>query len=109
MDNPMKLVIAIINDDDAPIILDSMREAGFFATKLSSSGGFLRLGNTTIICGVEADKVDDLLQIIREEGSSRSQVAPVVPTFFEALQAPVKVPVGGATIFVLDVEQFHKL
>ena len=106
--NKMKLVVAIINDDDAPIILDTMREAGFFATKISSSGGFLRLGNSTIICGVEESKIEELIQIIKEEGSSRTQVAPVVPNFFEALQAPVKVNVGGATIFVLDVDQFIK-
>lgn len=105
----MKLIVAIVNDDDAPIIMDSLREAGFSVTKLSSSGGFLRLGNTTLICGVEDDKVQLLVDVIEQEGKSRTQIAPVTPTFFEALQAPVEVTVGGATIFVLDVAQFIKI
>jgi len=105
----MKLIIAIVNDDDAPIITDSLRDAGFSVTKLSSSGGFLKLGNTTLISGVEDEKVKDLINIIEREGRSRTQIAPVTPSFFEALQAPVEVTVGGATVFVLDVDQFVKL
>lgn len=105
----MKLVVAIVNDDDAPIIMDSLREEGFSVTKLSSSGGFLRLGNTTLISGVEEDKLPKLVSVIEQEGKSRTQIAPVTPTFFEALQAPVEVTVGGATIFVLEVDQFIKI
>ena len=105
----MKLAVAIVNDDDAGVIIDSLREEGFAVTKLSSTGGFLRLGNTTLISGVDDDKVKQLVAIIEREGRSRTQVAPATPSFFEALQAPVEVTVGGTTIFVLDVDQFIKV
>jgi len=105
----MKLVVAIVNDDDAPIIIDSLREARFSVTKLASSGGFLRIGNTTLISGVEDDKVDELIKIIEKEGKSRTQLAPITPGFFKAVQVPIEVNVGGATIFVLDVETFVKV
>lgn len=105
----MKLVVAIVNDDDAPVIMDSLREEGFSITKLSSSGGFLRLGNTTLISGVEDENLQKFISVIENEGKSRTQIAPVTPTFFEALQAPVEVTVGGAIMFVLNVDQFIKI
>lgn len=105
----MKLVVAIVNDDDAPIIMDSLRDAGFSVTKLASSGGFLKLGNTTLISGIEDSKIPAFLEVMEREGKSRTQLAPATPSFFEALQAPVEVMVGGATIFVLNVEQFVKI
>ncbi|MCL1936615.1 MAG: cyclic-di-AMP receptor [Defluviitaleaceae bacterium] len=102
----LKLVIAIVHDDDAGVIMDNLRESGFSVTKLASSGGFLRIGNTTILSGVEEERLEELLKIIKENGSSRTQIAPSTPSFFEALQAPVKITLGGATIFVLDVDKF---
>lgn len=105
----MKLVIAIIQDEDSITIMNLLSKKGFFVTKLSSSGGFLRLGNTTLLCGVEDDKVKEVISIIEEEGKSRTQLAPISPGFFKPMQAPVEVTVGGATVFVLDVEDFIKV
>jgi len=105
----MKLIVAIVHDDDAQMLMDSLRENRFSVTKLASSGGFLRLGNTTLICGVDDDKVDDLVKIIEQEAKSRTQLAPIAPGLFKTVQVPIEVKVGGATIFVLDVDQFIKL
>lgn len=105
----MKLIVAIVHDDDSLTITNLLSKNGFSVTKLSSSGGFLRLGNTTLICGVEDDKVKDVIKVIEDEGKSRTQLAPISPGFFKAMQAPVEVTLGGATIFVLDVQDFIKV
>ena len=107
----MKLVIAIVNNDDCHTVLDEITREGFSATKLSTSGGFLRAGNATLLIGVEEDKLEHLLEIIGKFCSKRKQVVQTQPTFNADffVSVPVEVSVGGATVFVLDVEQFHKL
>lgn len=108
----MKLIIAIINSDDSHSVLNEITKAGFYATKLSTAGGFLKTGNLTLLMGVEDDKVDDLLEIIRSTCSKRQEMVPIMPTYATAEMVnsiPVNITVGGATVFVLDVDQFHKM
>ena len=107
----MKLLIAVINSDDSHVVLDEITKAGFYATKLSTTGGFLRSGNLTLLMGVEDDKVDELLEILRAHCRKREELTPVVPTYTSGLvnAIPVKITVGGATVFVLDVDQFYKM
>lgn len=107
----MKLLIAVINSDDSHVVLDEITKAGFYATKLSTTGGFLRAGNLTLLMGVEDDKVDELLDILRTNCHKREELTPVVPTYSSGLvnAIPVKITVGGATVFVLDVDQFYKM
>ena len=107
----MKLLIAIINNDDSHRILSEIGRAGLYATKLSTSGGFLRAGNLTLLMGVEDDRVDDALEILRRNCSKREETTVPMPAFADDIMraAPVKITVGGATVFVLDVEQFHKM
>ena len=107
----MKLLIAVINSDDSHVVLDEITKAGFYATKLSTTGGFLRAGNLTLLMGVEDDKVDELLDILRTKCRKREELTPVVPTYSSGLvnAIPVKITVGGATVFVLDVDQFYKM
>ncbi len=107
----MKLLIAVINSDDAHNVLNEITKAGFYATKLSTTGGFLRAGNLTLLMGVDDEKVDELLEILRVNCRKREELTPVVPTYSSGIvnAIPVKITVGGATVFVLDVEQFHKM
>lgn len=108
----MKLIVAIINSDDAHSVMIHLTKAGYTATKLATSGGFLRAGNVTLLIGVEAKKVDDVINIIGEYSSQRKKITPVNTTYIgESMLSsmPVEVTVGGATIFVLDVEQFYKI
>lgn len=107
----MKLVIAIISNDDCPVVLDELSDAGFRATKLSTSGGFLRAGNSTLLIGVEKEKVDSVISIIGEFSSTRkTMVAPMVTSGeFSMASTPIEVNVGGATVFVVDVDQFYRL
>lgn len=107
----MKLVLAVIHDEDANRLTTALSEEGLSATKLASTGGFLKHGNTTIIVGVQKEKVDNVIDIIREECKTRKQMTMdnhgVLPA--GRVPYPVEVVVGGATVFVIDVEQFYKI
>ncbi|HHW66103.1 MAG: hypothetical protein PWP07_1193 [Epulopiscium sp.] len=109
----MKLIFAIIHDEDAHGVMDELNKKGFGVTKLASTGGFLKSGNTTIFIGVEEEKVDEALSIIEKKCKSRKQVttANLPPTNITEgyIPYPIEVTVGGATIFVLDVDRFEKI
>lgn len=109
----MKLIIAVVQDTDANRLLNALMKDGYRATKLASTGGFLREGNTTFLIGTEDDKVDDVLQIIERTCRSRTQlVTPATPLGGAPgayASFPVEVVVGGATVFVVNVERFEKL
>lgn len=107
----MKLIIAIVNSEDAAVVLSELTNGGFSVTKLSTSGGFLRAGNVTMMIGVEEEKVQDVLSTLEEFSSQRKQQVPVNSTYIgdSLISVPVEVTVGGATVFVLDVAQFYKL
>jgi uncharacterized protein YaaQ len=107
----MKLILAVIQDQDSNRLMNALVDNNFRATKLASTGGFLKSGNTTFMIGTEDIRVERALQIIKENCRARDQlVAPVSPMGGNAdsyVPYPVEVEVGGATVFVLPVEQFH--
>ncbi len=109
----MKLVLAIIHDEDAFHIMDTLSEKGYSVTKLATTGGFLRAGNTTLICGCEEERISELVSIIEKKCKSRKQIASVNSSSVNATESyvpyPVEITVGGATIFVLNVEVFKKV
>ncbi len=106
----MKLIFAIVNNDDSSSVASSLTAAGFSVTKLATTGGFLKAGNTTFIVGTEDEKVDEVLEVIKAHSRKRTQVMPVTQNFTPGLfsSVPVEVKVGGATVFVLNVERFEK-
>jgi uncharacterized protein YaaQ len=108
----MKLVMSIVHSDDARGLLDALSGRGYRATKISTTGGFLREGNATIFVGVEDDKVEDVLAIIRENCHTRTQYVNPLPPVMEPgelfMPTPVEVQVGGATVFVLCVDRFER-
>ncbi|RJQ04470.1 MAG: hypothetical protein C4551_10550 [Bacillota bacterium] len=103
----MKLIVAVVQDKDAPRFLGELVEKGFRATKLASTGGFLREGNTTILVGVEDEHVDTVMDLVRATCRSREQLVTPMTSSGGAVDAyvpyPIEVVVGGATVFVLDV------
>ena len=111
--HPSKLVLAIIADEDAFQIMDLLSEKGFYVTKLATTGGFLRAGNTTLICGVNEERIPELVEIIEKKCKSRKQITSVNATHINANESyapyPVEVTVGGANIFVLNVEEYKKV
>ncbi len=106
----MKLVMAIVNADDAHAVINNLTQEGYSVTRLATTGGFLKTGNTTIIVGVEEEKVQPVLDIIKTHSHSRKQLVSTASElgmgFFPSV--PTEITVGGATIFVMDVEQFAK-
>ena len=107
----MKMIIAILNADDASTVVQNLMKNGFSVTKLSTTGGFLRAGNVTVLIGVDNSKVQDVIDMISTYSKSRKQLIPTTSeagiNFYPSM--PVEVTVGGATIFVLDVERFEKV
>ncbi len=106
----MKLIIAIVSNDDSTAVNTNLTDNGFMVTRLATTGGFLRAGNTTFLIGTEDKNVEKVIELIKEESSRRTEIVPATATFNINQYAayPVEVQVGGATIFVLDVEQFIK-
>ena len=86
---------------------------GHAATKIGSTGGFLRRGNTTLLCGVPASGVDEVLTLVRTLCPARSELLTLgaLPLAGEApfIAEPVEVRVGGAVVFVLNVERFERV
>lgn len=106
----MKLIIAIVSNDDNAAVTGALTENGFSVTRLSTTGGFLRAGNTTLLVGTEDSKVDEAIELIKSESKKRTEIVPAAATFDAHHYAayPVEVQVGGATIFVVDVDKFIK-
>lgn len=109
---PLKLVVVIASDADADRLMRRLVQQGYPATKIGSTGGFLRRGNATILSGVEAGEVDAVLGTVRAECRARTERVPVqaLPLFGEGavLTEPLEIRVGGAIVFVLAVERFEK-
>ncbi len=109
----MKLIIAIVQDEDASRLVSNLMNEGYGVTKLATTGGFLRAGNTTLLVGVDDEKFDGAMAVIEKVCRSRKQVAtspsPVAGTTGVYMPYPIEVMVGGATIFVLNVDQFIKI
>ena len=107
----MKLVLAIVSGDDSAKVSSALTKGGFFITKLATSGGFLAAGNTTFIMGTEDENVPEIIEIIKNNSSTRKQLKPSSTSYGLGMftATPIEVQVGGATVFVLDIEQFHKI
>jgi uncharacterized protein YaaQ len=109
----VKLIVAIVHHEDAGILVDALLDREYRATRLHSSGGFLKQSNATLILGVDDAKVDDVLSVIRSSCHSRSQVVNPMPPIMEPgeffMPFPLEVEVGGATVFVLPIERFERI
>jgi uncharacterized protein YaaQ len=110
----MKLIIAIVQDEDSSRLLTGLMEKGIGATKLATTGGFLKAGNTTLIIGVEEDRLEDAIHIIERVCKSRKQLTTAHTGSAGAAAGgfvpfPLEVTVGGATLFVLSVDRFLKV
>ncbi|MHB0857238.1 MAG: cyclic-di-AMP receptor [Anaerolineae bacterium] len=108
-----KLVVSIVHTDDADQLTSALRDAGFSSTKISTTGGFLREGNATILVGTEEENIPRVLEIVRRNCHTRTQYVNPLPPVMEPgelyMPNPVEVQVGGAVVFVLEVERLVRL
>jgi len=109
----MKLVVAIVHNEDAGALVDALLDKEFRATRVSSSGGFLKQSNATIFLGIEEADVEEVISIVRANCTSRTQVVNPMPPIMEPgeffMPYPLEVEVGGATVFVVSVDRFERL
>jgi len=109
----LKLIFAIVQDEDSSRLIASLMQDGFSVTKLATTGGFLRAGNTTLLLGVGDNRLQSAIDIIEKTCRSRKQIATspsaVTGSTGAYMPYPIEVVVGGATIFVTEVEKFLKV
>lgn len=109
----IKLVIAIVEDEDSMDLIDALTEGKYRVTKLATTGGFLKSGNTTLMVGVEEEKVEGVINVIKDICKTRKEILATATNLGGGesayMQNPVQVNVGGATVFVIDVDQFIKI
>lgn len=107
----MKLIIAIVSGDDSSRVSRALTKNNYAVTKLATTGGFLMSGNTTFIVGTDDDKIEGVLEVLRQNSKTRKQMVPTSASYGVGMfsSMPIEVQVGGAVVFILDVEQFIKL
>ncbi|MDO5716850.1 MAG: cyclic-di-AMP receptor [Tissierellia bacterium] len=108
----MKLLVAIVQDADVNALVEELTEQKFRLTKLSSSGGFLKAGNTTLLIGVEDEEMDKALSTIENNCKTREITTSLLTVTMPGdafIPYPLEVKVGGATVFILDVEKFVRI
>lgn len=108
----MKLIIAIVQDEDVHMLMDDLMENEFRVTKLASTGGFLKAGNTTLLLGVEEEKIEKALKLIEDNCSSRRTTTTLLNVSMPGdayVPLPMEVQIGGATVFIMDIEDYIRV
>lgn len=108
----MKLVVAIVQDQDALSLIEDLNQQEYRVTKLASTGGFLKAGNTTLLIGIEDKQVDDVKRIIEQNCRTREITTSLLTVSMPGdtyIPYPLEVKIGGATVFILDVEQHIRI
>lgn len=108
----MKLIIAIVQDQDLPSLMDDLTDNDFRVTKLNSTGGFLKAGNTTLLIGLDDEKIPEAIEIIEDNCKTREITTSLLTVSMPGdtyIPYPLEVKVGGATLFILDIEEFVKI
>lgn len=110
----MKLVYAIIRNDNEDDVVSLLNQNHYSVTRLSTTGGFLKKGNTTLMIGVEDEKVEEVISLIKQECGQHQKLTVNMPyisgtTMVNYATMPMTVDVGGATIFVINVDRYEKI
>ncbi len=109
----MKLIYAIVRNDNEDDVMDALNAEHFQVTRLASTGGFLRKGNSTLMIATEDEKVGACMEIIKKQCGKRQKITVNMPYISAASMGtystmPMPVEIGGATIMVVDLERFEK-
>ena len=88
----MKLIIAILSDEDSEVVSQALISNGFRVTRIASTGGFLRRGSTTMMIGLDDDRVDQAIEVVRNNCA-----------------LTVEPGMKRATLFVLNVDRFTQI
>ncbi len=109
----VKLLVAVVHNEDARVLIDALLSHEYRATWLHSSGGFLKQSNATILVGVDDAKVDTVVELVRNNCKARTQIVSPIPPIMEPgeffMPYPLEVEVGGAVIFVVPIDRFERI
>src|SRR5579871_5631256 len=108
----MKLVLAIVQDRDVDLAIERLTQEKIAVTRVATTGGFLRQGNSTLLIGVDESKIDHINAILRDTCQRRKMFMPIAAGITDpayGLHNQIEVEVGGATVFVVDVEHFEQI
>ena len=107
----MKLITAIVNKEDSKAVCSELVRNKFYVTRLATTGGFLMAGNMTLLIGTEDERVADCISCISKCCKQRTEIVPGAASIGLGMESamPIEVTVGGATVFVTNVERFEKL
>lgn len=96
----MKLVMAVVQADEAAKTAEALIEAGFRVTRIATTGGWLRRENTTLLSGVEDERAEEMLAALRRLGVGAAQSA-------ASNTSENAATTGRGIVFVMDVERFE--
>ena len=110
----MKMIYAIVRNDNDDDVVSQLTQHHYSVTRLSTTGGFLRKGNTTLMIGADDEKVDEVISLIKQECGQHQKLTVNMPyisgtSMVNYATMPMHVEVGGATIFVVNVERYEKI
>ena len=109
----MKAVIAVVQGEDTSKVSSALRRSGVRFTTIDSTGGFLRERNATFLIGISDDQLDAVLGLIAQNSQTRTEYVSSYPSAFDPAEfympRPIEVQVGGAAVWVLDVEHYEQL
>jgi len=108
----MKLILAVIQKEDEDALSDALEQENIGATRIGTTGGFLRASNITLMIAVEDARVEQALALMRQHCQRRIRhLSPMLPSLEarERFLGSVPVEIGGATVFVLDLVRIEKI
>ena len=110
----MKMIYAIVRNDNEDDVVTQLTQHHYSVTRLSTTGGFLRKGNTTLMIGADDEKVDEVISLIKQECGQHQKLTVNMPyisgtTMVNYATMPMHVEVGGATLFVVNVERYETI
>ncbi len=109
----MKAIIAVVQGQDTGKVGQALRQKGITFTTIDSTGGFLRERNVTFLIGVADENFETVMDLLSANSHTRSEYVSSYPSAFDPAEfympRPIEVQVGGATVWVLDVERYEPL
>ena len=109
----MKAIVAVVQGQDTVKLGNALRKEDVRFTTIDSTGGFLREKNTTFMLAVMDENLDNIIELIKANCQTRDEYVSSYPSAFDPTEfympRPIEVQVGGASVWVLDVEHFEPL
>jgi uncharacterized protein YaaQ len=102
-----RLMTAVVQEQDAENAVQSLTKLGFAVTRLPSKGGFLKRGNVTLMVGMQSSHEEAAIRVLKNTCKERVEfVNGLFPASVMPMPKPIEIKVGGATVFVFEIESY---